>query len=274
MRLLALLLSLTLLSANTAHSKKSKAKNTVANTQNLLSEFTHIEKLYGSSRSQYRLRADILIPAEIDEFAVMLHYDELSDHAIKDISWISGRKKIAVSALSVDSQVNTQLEKMLNRTNPGLAYDRLQTGKHVITKTYKFKKSKVFSSKKAEPQAIKITWDNNAVIYTDIDNLYLTEAEPTASPKARPTKMSPAPSPMPETSQGRKQVVPSAQDLANEQLQQQKLYEYEMLEIESTLKQMKDLESETENMGIQQFTPGGQAELGEQELGIPQLPEF
>ena len=37
---------------------------------------------------------------------------------------------------------------------------------------------------------------------------------------------------------------------------------------------MKDLESETENMGIQQFTPGGQAELGEQELGIPQLPEF
>ncbi len=272
MRLLALLLSLSLLSASSTLAKK--AAKPVESTKNLLSEFTHIEKLFGSSRNQYPLRADIIIPPDGDELVIMVHYDELSDHAVKDITWLAGRKQTPVAALSTESQINTQLEKMLNRSNPGLAYDRLQTGKHVITKTYKFKKSKIFNSKKAETQNLKVTWDNNAVIFVPAENLYLTEAEPVAAPKARPTQMSPAPSPMPEDSRGRKQApIPSPQDLASEQLQRQKLYEYEMLEIESTLKQMKELESDTESAGMQQFMPGGETG-GSEELGVPQLPEF
>ncbi len=270
MRLLALLLSLSLLNANAAFFKKS-SKTTTSPGENYLSEFTHVEKLFASSSNKYPLRADIIIPAAGDEFQLMLHYDELTDMPIKDIAWISGRKAQAIAPLRSESNINTQLEKMVNRSNPGIAYDRMQTNKHVISKTYYFKKSKVFPSKKPEPQSIKITWANNAVIYATIDNLYLTKSEPSASPKARPTKMGAAPSPSPQGSDGRR-VPRDLKDMENEQVKQQKQYEYEMLEIESTLRQMKNSDSDEESGSeeMQQFMPGALPSSDE----VPQLPEF
>ncbi len=266
MRLLALLLSLTLASTNTALAKKSKSTNPIS--ENYLSEFTHVEKLFASSSNKYPLRADIIIPAAGDEFQLMVHYDELTDMPIKDIAWMSGRKAKALAPLRSESNINAQLEKMVNRSNPGIAYDRMQTGKHVISKTYYFKKSKVFPSKKPEPQAIKITWANNAVIYATIDNLYLTKAEPSASPKARPTKMGAAPSPRAQGSDGRR-VPLDLKDIENEQVKQEKQNEYEMLEIESTLRQMK--ESNNDESGSEEmFVPGALPSSDE----VPQLPEF
>ncbi len=249
MRIIAILLSLTILNASAALFKKKNTSPEIIH-ETYLSEFTHIEKLYGSNSNQYPLRADLIIPAIGDSFQLMVHYDELTDMAIKDIIWISGRSSKPISPLSTESSINSQIEKLVNRSNPGLAYDRMQTGKHVITKTYYFKKSKVFPSKRAEPQKIKITWINNAVIYVPIENLYLGKSEPSATPKARPTIMTKVPNP--RDSHGR--MAAAAPEIENEQVRQEKQNEYEMLEIESTLRQMKQQEPSEE--------------------GVPALPEF
>jgi|GEM_PF-5723696 len=261
MRLIALLLSLTILSSNAALFKKKQASTPIHT--DFLSEFTHIDKTYASSSNKYKVKADIIIPADSDSFQLMLHYDELSDMAVKDVSWLSGRKATVISPVTTDSSVNTQLERILNRGNPGLAYDRMQTGKHVITKTYIFKKSKVFPSKKAETHKLKITWINNAVIYVPVENLYLGVAEPTASPKARPTVMSQAPSP-----RGSQPRMPSPNP-QSETVKQDRQYEYEMLEIESTLRQMKEATG-ADDMPSEQFMP---MEFNPN-AGVPQLPEF
>lgn len=262
MRLLALLLSLTIISSNPILAKKSKTPN--SSTENYLSEFTHVEKLFASVSNKYPLRADIIIPAIGDEFQLMVHYDELTDMPVKDIVWIHGKKPKPITALRSESATNIQLEKMVNRSNPSIAYDRMQSNKHVITKTYHFSKSKVFPSKKPEPQSIKITWANNAVIYATLDNLYLSKSEPSASPKARPTKMTA--SPRAKDSDGR--TVPlDLKDIENEQVKQDKQNEYEMLEIESTLRQMKSTEDTEETP---QFVPGALPDTND----TPQIPEF
>ncbi len=234
MRYLALILCFSLLTVSAKAAKKAKAPES---TKNFLSEFTHIDKTFASSRNKYHLIGDIVIPAEGDEFMVMLHYDELTDTPIKDIMWVSGKKPKALSPLRSESKVNTQLEKMLSKANPSLAYDRIETGKHIISKAFYFSKSKVFSSKKPEPQKLKIRWENDSVIFTNLENLYLSSNdEPKATPKLKRFKA--------EVPSNNKMKEAARVAVENETIRQQKQYEYEMLEIESTLKQMKQFDNE------------------------------
>lgn len=239
MRYLALILCFSLLAVNAKAAKKAKVPES---TKNFLSEFTHLDKTFASSRNKYHLIGDIVIPSEGDEFMVMLHYDELTDTPVKDIMWISGKKSKPLSPLRSESKINTQLEKMLSKANPSLAYDRIETGKHIISKAFYFTKSKAFSSKKPEPHKLKVTWENNSVIFSSLENLYLTAIEE-PQPKIKRFKADVPVNP------NLKQFNTDRVAVENESVRQQKQYEYEMLEIESTLKQMKQFENEaSDNM--------------------------
>lgn len=266
MRIFTLLLALTM-SLSPAQAgfwdflKKNKSQQDaeIIPATNYLNEFTHMNKKFASSKNLYRFRADIIIPPTAPDMSVSVHYDELKDLEVKEIIWLSGTEQNEVKAFSTKDRINKELEKLVNSSDPGSAYDRIGSNKHLRSKTFFFYKKYIFPDARPIPHTLKIIYENDAEIQVPVEHLYKSDEvyesrtikqKPKQRHRRRPSHRQPpvkktqAPAPI-ESEPIPNRVAPtnttniSARNpdlekkiLEDKLLRQQKLYEFEMLEIE------------------------------------------
>lgn len=151
--------------------KKNK-EATESSKEVLLNEEVIINNKYKSADGIFEIKLAIHIPPNGEDIRIISFDDELNKLQIENVNWIVERspdKKVThrlfkpslIRPYETKTEVNEVYENYAVDFNPDKAYDRIAEDKHMINKSFIFKKSDVFKENKEKiAHFLEITFSN------------------------------------------------------------------------------------------------------------------
>lgn len=138
----------------------------------LLNEEVVINNKYKSNDGIFEIKLAIHIPPQGEDLRIISFDDELNKLQIENVNWLverSPNKKIThrlfkpslIKPYEIKTEVNKVYENYAVDFNPDKAYDRIAEDKHMVNKSFIFKKADIFRENKEKiAHFLEITFSN------------------------------------------------------------------------------------------------------------------